>query len=205
MVLLQFCLIAQPVLHPAPFIQFSTINPVLSCSPIHNNSYNVTVLKICTSPSAVKKSLWSIWVCITTLVEKHQEVRFFMLSHSFAFTNNFTGLKLNKEWRFCGNKQNSATNAQIGNFRSAELVLLKKSGRYKWKSECSYLVWMDGSAQHDLWKVNCLNLILKFGFHPLCTSRLQKVGGFPCQTVLLSFWRLQVSWSKPEPAGTSYL
>lgn len=103
-------------------------------------------------------------------MEKHQEVRFFLLSHSFAFTNNFPGLKWNKGWWVCGNKQNNASNVQIGNFTSAELVLLKMPGRFKWKNECNYSVWMDGSAQHVLRKVNCLNIILKFGFCPLCTK-----------------------------------
>lgn len=42
-VLLQSFLIAQPPLHPAPFIQFSTINPSLSCSLDHKNFYNITV------------------------------------------------------------------------------------------------------------------------------------------------------------------
>lgn len=52
-------------------------------------------------------------------------------SHSFAFTNNFPGLHLNKGWHFCGNKQNSATSVQTGGCKSADLAFLKMSERYK--------------------------------------------------------------------------
>lgn len=63
-VLVQCFLIAHPLLHPAPFIQFGTVNPSRSCSLVHNNFYNVTVRKIRTSPSVVKKeSLEHLGMC----------------------------------------------------------------------------------------------------------------------------------------------
>lgn len=47
---------------------------------------------------------------------------------------------------------------------------MKVSGSYERQNECNYSVQMDGSAQHVLRKVNCLNLISELAFHPLCTK-----------------------------------
>jgi len=64
---------------------------------------------------------------------------------------------------------------------------------------------MDGRAQHILGQVNCVNLILEFGSCPLCTKGCKTQVVFACQSVQLAFWRLHVSWPKPEPAVTSCL